>query len=146
LNALAQAGYTDDQGRMTLDIMVLPHGGSGNNITVEFFRRIKARRYVISNNGTFGNPKVRTFEMIFEARRGDSEPFSFALTYSPEEYTDRTRPYPLEELCGLLRKQRKAGTPFEIFTPKKESNSLALNLLSDASFTDNGTRSAACGI
>ena len=42
LNALAQAGYTDDQGRMDLDVMVLPHGGSTNNVTTEFFRRIRA--------------------------------------------------------------------------------------------------------
>ena len=41
---------------------------------------------MISSNGRFGNPKVRMFGMILEARRGDSQPFSLVLTYSPGEY------------------------------------------------------------
>lgn len=143
LDALAQAGYMDERGNTEVDVLVLPHGGSPNNVAVDFFRRVKARHYVLSNNGTFKNPRVRTFEMLFEARRGDPRPFSLGLTYAPEQYKGD---YPVAELCALLARERKAGTPFEVVTPKPEQVSFGIDLWSDATFVDKGTRNAVCGL
>lgn len=142
LGALAQAGYTDRRGSMDVDVLVVPHGGSDRNVSVDFFRRIRAASYVLSADGTHGNPEIRTFEMIFEARRGDRRPFSIGLTYAPEEYRDD---YPLRNLCTLLARERAAGTPFEIITPAKGQSSFGIDLGSRAAFVDPGLRNAVCG-
>jgi hypothetical protein len=141
LSALAQAGYTDEHGNMEVDVLVLPHGGSDQNVSVEFFRRVKARHYVMSADGTHTNPEVSTFEMLFEARRGDSRSFSIGLTYAPEEYKKN---YPVRDLCVLLARERGAGTPFEIVTPKKAEGSFGIDLGSNATFVDKGLRNAVC--
>jgi hypothetical protein len=141
LSALAQAGYTDERGNMEVDVLVLPHGGSDHNVSVDFFRRVKSRHYVMSADGTFTNPEVSTFEMLFEARRGDSRHFSIGLTYAPEEYK---RGYPVWDLCTLLARERSAGTPFEIVTPKKKQTSFGIDLGSNATFVDKGDRDAVC--
>lgn len=143
LDALAQAGYMDERGNTELDVLVLPHGGSSNNVAVDFFRRVKARHYVLSNNGTFNNPRVRTFEMLFAGRRGDPRPFSLGLTYAPEQYK---ADYPVAELCALLARERRAGTPFEVVTPKQDQISFGIDLWSDATFVDKGDRNAVCGL
>lgn len=145
ISALAQAGYTDDKGNAEVDVLVLPHGGSDRNVAVDFFRKVKARHYVMSADGSFKNPELRTFEMLFEARRGDSRPFSIGLTYAPEEYKkDRDQEYPVEDLCALLAREKNAGTPFEIITPKKDQGSFGIDLLSNAMFVDKGDRNAIC--
>lgn len=143
LSALAQAGYTDALGNMDVDVLVLPHGGSINNVSLDFFRRVKARYYVMSSNGMHSNPRVRTFDLLFEARRDDSRPFSICLTYAPEEYI---RDYPVEQLCELLSRERKRGTPFEIITPKKGQGSFGIDLWSNATFVDKGSRNGVCGL
>jgi beta-lactamase superfamily II metal-dependent hydrolase len=147
MSALAQAGYTDDKGNTEVDVLVLPHGGSDSNVSVDFFRKVKARHYVMSANGSLRHPRVRTFEMLFEARRGDARPFSIGLTYAPEEYKTlpiETKKYPFEELCALLAHEKNAGTPFEIVTPKKDQGSFGIDLLIDAPFVDKGNRNAVC--
>jgi hypothetical protein len=142
LSALAQAGYTDENGNMEVDVLILPHGGSDRNVTVDFFRRVKARNYVMSADGTHTNPEVRTFEMLFEARRGDSTPFSIALTYAPEEYK---KDYPVGDLCALLKREKNAGSPFEIITPKNQT-SFGIDLLSNTATVDKGARNSVCGL
>ncbi len=149
ISALAQAGYTDNKGNAEVDILVLPHGGSSRNVTADFFRKVKARHYVLSANGKFTNPRVCTFQMLFEGRRGDPSPFSIGLSYAPEEYVKHRvnrelKDYPLGELCTLLNREKNAGTPFEILTPKKDQGSFGIDLWSNASFVDKGNRNAVC--
>jgi hypothetical protein len=142
LSALAQAGYTDGYGNMEVDVLVLPHGGSYRNVSVDFFRRVKARYYVMSSDGTHTNPRVRTFDMFFEARRDDAREFSIGLTYAPEEYK---KGYPIRELCALLAREHSAGTPFDLVMPKKTRNSFGIDLWSNSTFVDKGARNAICG-
>ena len=149
ISALAQAGYTDDKGNAEVDILVLPHGGSDRNVTADFFRKVKARHYIMSANGNFGNPELCTFQMLFEGRRGDSSPFSIGLTYAPEEYVStrvgrEVKDYPVKELCKLLSLERDAGTPFEIITPMKDQSSFGIDLWTNATFVDKGNRNAIC--
>ena len=142
LSALAQAGYTDERGNMEVDVLVLPHGGSDLNVSVDFFRRVKARYYIMCGDGTYNNPEVHTFQMLFEARHGDSQQFSICLTYAPEEYKEG---YPIKDLCALLARERSANTPFEIITPKKNQSSFGIDLWSNAPFVDKGVRNTICG-
>jgi hypothetical protein len=143
LSALERAGYTDSRGNVEVDVLVLPHGGSELAVTEEFFRRVKARYYVISSDGRFRNPKVETFTMLFRARHGDPRTFSIALTYPPQEYG---QDYPLRALCVLLARERSLGTPFEIITPGPMQNSFGIDLASSAAFVDKGVRNGVCGL
>ena len=149
MSALAQAGYTDAKGTAEVDVLVLPHGGSDRNVTADFFRKVKARHYIMSANGRHMNPELCTFRILFEARRGDSSPFSIGLSYPPEEYVatkirGENVPYPVQELCALLKREKNAGTPFEIITPKKGQGSFGIDLWSNATFVDKGDRNAVC--
>ena len=84
LHALAQAGYTDEQGNMNLDVLVLPHAGSARNLSREFFRRVKARRYVVlCRTARTGIPMSRRSRRC--STRG-----AMMRTVSPS--TSRTRP------------------------------------------------------
>jgi hypothetical protein len=141
LSALAQAGFTDDQGNMEVDVLVVPHGGSDMNVSVDFFRRVKARHYIMSADGTHSNPEVSTFQMLFEARRGDLQEFSINLTYAPEEYQ---KGYPINELCEILAHERSVGTPFKIVIPKPDQSSFGIDLWSVTSFVDKGVESTVC--
>lgn len=144
LDSLAQAGYTDARGTMDVDVMVLPHGGSDRNVSVEFFRRIKARSYVVSADGTYDNPEVATFRMLFEARRGDPRPFTVGLTYAPEELTNQSRDYPVDELCRLFREARSQNVPFEIVTPAKGQHSFGIDLWLPTTFVPEGAVNTVC--
>lgn len=141
LHALAQAGYTDEQGNMNLDVLVLPHAGSARNLSREFFRRVKARRYVVLSDGTYGNPDVETFEALFDARRDDAHRFTIYFSYSPEEYRSS---YPVDELCSRFDRARAAGVRFETVTPRPGQAGVGMDLLARADFTDKGIRNGIC--
>lgn len=77
---LKAAGLTDAAGRMKVDVLKLPHHGSVRNITLDFLKKVTARHYVASGDGTYGNPDRETLELIEKARpRGD---YDVHLTYS----------------------------------------------------------------
>ncbi len=50
------------------DLMKVPHHGSDRNVTTDFFRRVRAKHYVISGDGEHGNPEPKTLRMIVDAR------------------------------------------------------------------------------
>lgn len=141
VGALAQAGYIDVTGTTDVDVMVVPHGGSDQNVSVDFFRRVRARHYVFLADGTHNNPEVRTFQMLFEGRRNDANAFMIHLTYRPEEY----RPgYPLAALCEEFRKRRDAGVSFKVVTPAEHSPSAAIQLLREIPDLPKGVEGDAC--
>lgn len=79
LEGLAQAGCLDDDGCLDLNVLKLPHHGSLRNAGSSLFERVTADHYVISANGTDGNPDVATLELLAEAR-GEAE-ISLHLTF-----------------------------------------------------------------
>lgn len=143
LAALAQAGYADTKGATEVDVLMLPHSGSHRNVSEDFFRRVKARHYVVPGDGSDTNPDLRTFEMLFAARHGDPRPFTLYLSYLPAEYAVMDSGYPVDELCALFERQRAAGTPFEVVVPKAGQASLAIDLLLPTPL-DKGTSSGVC--
>lgn len=70
-------------GSLHVDVLKVPHHGSANNVSREFFERVTADHYVFSGNGEHGNPERATIEMLLDAR-GD-EPFEMHFTYPIEE-------------------------------------------------------------
>jgi hypothetical protein len=125
LQALAQAGYVNEEGSIEVDLLILPQGGSDRSVSDEFFRRVRARHYVIQGNGKFDNPEVETFGMLFEARRGDGQPFTIYLSHPREEFQEE---YPFEKVCSLFEQERRRGTPFRVVTPAKGRVSLGIAL------------------
>jgi hypothetical protein len=58
-------------GSFEVDVLLVPHLGSSNNVNIEFFRRVKAWQYLFTSSGRFGIPKEDVFQMIL-ARRDDA--------------------------------------------------------------------------
>lgn len=82
LEGLKGAQLWNGVGAFDVDILKVPHHGSERNLKLDFFQKIKADHYVISGDGTYGNPDRKTLEMIAEARPLDS--FTVHLTYTAE--------------------------------------------------------------
>ena len=51
--------------------MTVPHLGSDHNVTVDFFRRVRASGDLFSGDGTHGNPEVATVAALATARGCD---------------------------------------------------------------------------
>jgi hypothetical protein len=71
LYGLLQAGLLDEQGEAIVDLMTIPHLGSQRNITVDFFRRVKAAGYLFSGDGRHDNPSTTTVASLVAARECD---------------------------------------------------------------------------
>ena len=72
LEGLSRAGLLDGRGVATVDLMTVPHLGSDHNVTVDFFRRVRASGYLFSGDGTHGNPEVATVAALATARGCDA--------------------------------------------------------------------------
>jgi beta-lactamase superfamily II metal-dependent hydrolase len=94
LEGLGDAGLLENEVYCDVDILKIPHHGSDNNVTEEFFERVRARHYVFSGNGEHGNPERETMKMLIEARKRTQalqrKKFSIWLTY-PVESIDARR-------------------------------------------------------
>jgi beta-lactamase superfamily II metal-dependent hydrolase len=64
---------------MKVDILKMPHHGSDRNMTKAFLQSFPADHYVISADGTFGNPEDNTLRAIVAAR-GPDEDYTIHLT------------------------------------------------------------------
>lgn len=64
---LSRNRMLDEQGRVHVDILELPHHGSDRNVTAEFFNIINANYYLISANGRDDNPSFDTLNRIIES-------------------------------------------------------------------------------
>lgn len=84
LEGLALVGALDANNELHVDILKVPHHGSDNNMTAEFFRRVKADHYVFSGDGQHGNPERATLEMLLEGR-GLDDGYVIHLTYEIDD-------------------------------------------------------------
>jgi len=82
-SGLSKAGLLPADGQLHVDVLQVPHHGSRNNVTTEFFRRVTADHYVIEPHiAMFRLPDMETVGMIADAR-GD-EPYSIHVPSVPE--------------------------------------------------------------
>ena len=77
-------------GKLKVDLLKVPHHGSDNNATAEFFQQITADTYVLSGDGQHGNPERETLGWITEARGKDAE-FDLVLTYDIAHIDDNRK-------------------------------------------------------
>ena len=64
---------------MKVDILKMPHHGSDRNMTEAFLQSFPADHYVISADGTFGNPEDNSLRAIV-ASRGPRDDYTIHLT------------------------------------------------------------------
>jgi hypothetical protein len=70
LEGLEGAGLLED-GKIHIDLLKLPHHGSIRDVNDDFFERITADHYVISANGKYDNPDLKTLQLLTAARGSD---------------------------------------------------------------------------
>ncbi len=68
---LEEAGILPKGGKMKIDLLKLPHHGSCRDVASDFFNKIIADKYVISADGTDGNPDNDTLKMLSKSRGND---------------------------------------------------------------------------
>lgn len=108
-------------GPLEIDLLKVPHHGSGRNLTKEFFEEVKAKAMVISADGRHHNPDLETLEMISAARPDDD--FTLYLTYS--EFKEDMGP----KIHGFLEKEAKDGRKYKVVFRPDDELSLRVDLL-----------------
>jgi len=133
IKGAAKADLLDVNNQLRLDLLKVPHHGSDRNVEVDFFKTFPADHYVISGDGSHGNPALDTFRMLFEARGDDPRPFTIYLTYDPADFKahrkTRNQPataYPVTELRRIWADQKAAGQDFEVIVPGPADPSVSI--------------------
>jgi hypothetical protein len=65
---------------LKVDLLKLPHHGSIRNVDDPIFDRVHARNYVISADGSNGNPEDATLKLLCDSRAGEKD-WTLWLTY-----------------------------------------------------------------
>jgi hypothetical protein len=94
LEGLDATKYPQRSGRYHFDLIKLPHHGSRNNVTEEFFGRVVADHYLVSGDCVkFPNPHKQAMQWLASARK--NEDFTISCTYDlphmRELFGDRLR-------------------------------------------------------
>ncbi len=121
LKGLELVGLLDDDGKMHVNILKMPHHGSDRNMDQKFLERITADHYVFSGNGEHGNPERETLQMLLDAN-GDAD-FTIHLTYPVDEIdVDREKDWKKEQEKEKKRKLKNPATVVrEDWSPGKNS-------------------------
>jgi len=90
---LAQAGLLSPQGTLHVSVLKLPHHGSDRNVTKAFFQTVTADKYVVSADGTHGNPDLATLIWIVEAAKERGQPVELWVTNETRHTDDLQRDY-----------------------------------------------------
>ena len=80
LQGLKQTRLLQPDGSIDVDVLKVPHHGSDRNVTLDFFRKVRARKYVISANGKHGNPDYDTLKWIVTAATVQQRPIELILS------------------------------------------------------------------
>ena len=131
LQNLETHGLLDDDGKLHVDLLKMPHHGSDRNVDEDFFRRVTADHYVMSGDGKHHNPELETFRMLFSARGRDT-PYSLHLTYSPEEMKSEHPDYPADDLVALFEQAKADGIPLTLNMPTEGETSMTIPLMNMA--------------
>ena len=121
LEGLETIGALEPGKTMHVDVLKVPHHGSSNNLTRNFFERITADHYVFSGDGEHGNPEREAFEMLFKAR--GTAPFAIHLTYEID-HIDGLRKADWEKEQTKEKNRKAAGgkkQPRADWSPAKQS-------------------------
>jgi hypothetical protein len=128
LTGLESIGVIEEEGSLHVDVLKVPHHGSANNLTRNFFERVTADHYVFSGDGEHGNPEREAMKMLFDAR--PTAKFAVHLTYPIDEIdVERKKDREKEQAKERKTNERRAaeGKPPKPVRPdwSHQDNSLA---------------------
>ena len=69
LDGLRQQNLLNKAGKLSVDVLKLPHHGSARNIRKAFFDIVTAKTYIISANGKYNNPDLATLIWLVTAAK-----------------------------------------------------------------------------
>ncbi|HEX8307724.1 MAG TPA: MBL fold metallo-hydrolase [Allosphingosinicella sp.] len=145
IEGLKGEGLLADGGTLHVDILKMPHHGSDRNVDPDFFATVTADHYVVSADGTFGNPDRPTLETLIE-RRGKAAEYVIHLTYPLAridarrkeiwEKKEGRRAWNPEEddLAALFRRKWDEGYRFKLSAPAAAGQSERVDLLEPLGF------------
>ncbi len=90
---LIETGLSGD-GKFHVDVFKVPHHGSQRNVTRDFFKEVTADTYVISADGTNGNPDEETLGWIVETAKEAGRKIQFIFTNETSSTTAFQNKYP----------------------------------------------------
>jgi hypothetical protein len=125
MEGLEAAGIMTKGGTLEVDLLKLPHHGSDNDVADDFFERIKAKHYVVSGDGNYGNPETSTLEMLSRARKDDK--FTLHLTYRDGDSLKG-------RLVKFFEAEKKAGRKYKVEFRADDALSLRVDLLEKLDF------------
>ncbi|HEV7608218.1 MAG TPA: MBL fold metallo-hydrolase [Steroidobacteraceae bacterium] len=76
------AANLSQNGKLHVNLLKLQHHGSNRNITAAFLERITADTYLISADGTYGNPDFETLKWIVQAATKRHQQIEIVVTNS----------------------------------------------------------------
>ncbi|MGB6152500.1 MAG: MBL fold metallo-hydrolase [Pricia sp.] len=97
LEGLAEAGLINDDGKMHVDVLKVPHHGSIRNATSEFFEKITASIYIVSGDGHHGNPEFETLKWIIEAAHEQERTIQIICTNETDSTKKILRDFPAKD-------------------------------------------------
>jgi beta-lactamase superfamily II metal-dependent hydrolase len=113
-----KAAGRDPNKPFPIDILKMPHHGSDRNLTEEFLKLFPADHYVISADGKFGNPDLKTLTGMAETLGNRAYTVHF---------TNRT-PTMKEALDALEKERQKPGRQFKVRFRDEEASFLDIKL------------------
>jgi hypothetical protein len=110
---------------LELDVLKLPHHGSIRDFEMDFFERLRARHYVVSANGRYGNPESETLRLLIESRNDDA--FTIWLTnHDNQTHTEYRR-----RLDALFQGYWDRGRSFDVAYREADAFSLRVDTLDE---------------
>jgi hypothetical protein len=94
LDGLADAGRLDEGEGIDVDVLKLPHHGSDRNVDRDFFRRVRAKTYIASANGKYGNPDLPTLQWIVQGARESQRKIELVVTNRTESIDQLEKAFP----------------------------------------------------
>ncbi|HEX8127316.1 MAG TPA: MBL fold metallo-hydrolase [Allosphingosinicella sp.] len=145
IEGLKAEGLLAEGGTLHVDILKMPHHGSDRNVDPAFFETVTADHYVVSADGTFGNPDRPTLEMLIE-RRGKPAEYVIHLTYPLDRIDSRRKEIwerkesrrawdpDKDDLAALFRRKWDEGFRFKLSAPAAAGQSETVDLLEPLGF------------
>ena len=111
LQGLEQTGLLPAGGTLHVDVLKMPHHGSSRNLDADFVRAVTADTYVISADGTHGNPDDACLELLVTGIRDTGRHARIVLTNATDSTARIVASCPPEQY-GYTLEFLPAGQPF----------------------------------
>ena len=120
---LALAGLLTEDGHARFDVIHIPHYGSDRNVSPGFFKGVVANNYLITGDGSYGNPEPETLTMLLDARTGEN----FSLHFAHREGNSGSLGSDLDEL--FISRRADSNDVYRRVFRQPEAPSIVIDLI-----------------